>query len=420
VSTVRPRIAFFNYSDVFEDFCPHYGVDQRAFVTTWAATGNHAFLRLIQNEIGDVTWYELSIDPELTEAVHEQLGFRVRFVRSSWLHRRLWRAFYLPRPAWRWQRLYPAYALVASYAAPLSAELRKVLGQDGPDVIVTQEYSTGKFDVLLAMAKRLGIPLIARHAGSSPDRYVGRLTKRWTIRRADLLLASSAAERETLVERLRVPAERVSVVLTPIDTEAFRPLERTEACEASGLDPDRRYLLFVGRLDDRVKRVAALIEAFAGLAPRTPDLDLLVVGEGRDGPRLRELSDRLAPGRVRFLGWVSGADRLAPLYGSADCLVLPSRTEGFPTVVGEAMACGTPVLGSRVGGVPELVVEGETGWLVEPGDDSALAERLRQVIEHRERVRDMRSHARRVAEERIAPAVVGAQLREAFDRVLAR
>jgi hypothetical protein len=97
----RPLIAFFDYPDVFEDFYPHYGVDQWTFATRWATTGSHAFLALLQQEIGDVIWYAFSLAPELSEVRHEVLGCRVRILPSSWLHRRLWRSFYLPKHAWR-------------------------------------------------------------------------------------------------------------------------------------------------------------------------------------------------------------------------------------------------------------------------------------------------------------------------------
>src|SRR5579871_2706768 len=116
----RPRIAFFDYPDVFEDFYPHIGVDQRSFATTWERTGNHAFLTLLQREVGDVTWYAFSLRPQLAEARHEVVGCRVRMLPSSALHRTLWRAFYLPRDAWRWRRAYPAFAAAASYASLLS------------------------------------------------------------------------------------------------------------------------------------------------------------------------------------------------------------------------------------------------------------------------------------------------------------
>ncbi len=100
----RPRIAFFDAADVFEDFYPHYGVTQELFATTWAsASGNHAFVDSIQREVGDVTWYQVSLKPTVHRARHQILGCEVRFLRSPALHRWLWQAFYLPRCAWRWR-----------------------------------------------------------------------------------------------------------------------------------------------------------------------------------------------------------------------------------------------------------------------------------------------------------------------------
>ena len=82
-ASARLRIAFFEYADVFEDFYPHYGVDQQAFATRWAGTGNHAFVTLLQREVGDVTWYETTLAPEIEEARHDVTGCRVRFLPSS-------------------------------------------------------------------------------------------------------------------------------------------------------------------------------------------------------------------------------------------------------------------------------------------------------------------------------------------------
>jgi glycosyltransferase involved in cell wall biosynthesis len=410
----RPRIAFFDYADVFEDFYPHYGVDQRSFATSWAATGNHAFVSLLQREVGDVTWYSLSLSPQLDGARHEGVGCQVEFLPSSWLHQRLWRWFYLPKMAWRWRGAYSAYATVASYAAPLSWPLLRTLRRDRPDVLFVQDYASGRFDVLLAVARSLGVPLVAYHAGSLPEKYLGRLVRRWTIRRAARLIASSGRERDMLVRRFRVPPERVEVVLTPIDTSAYRPLDRREACRAACLDPERRYLLFVGRLDDRVKRIGVLIRAFAALLHHFADADLLIVGNGEDEENLRGLAAEHTPGRIRFLGWCSGPAALTPLYNAAECLLLPSRSEGFPAVVGEAMACGTPVLASDVGGIAELVDEGNTGWLIAPGDDEALRDRLAWVLTHPAAVAVLRPRARAMAESRVSPEVVGAALRECF------
>ena len=414
-STVNPRlIAFFDYPDVFEDFYTHYGVDQQSFATRWAATSNHAFLTLLQREVGDVIWYTFSLAPELSEARHEVVGCRVKMLPSSWLHRHLWRLFYLPRNAWRWRRAYPAYATVASYVALVSWPFIRTLWRDRPDIFFVQDYATGRYDLLLLIARLLGVPLIAYHTGSYPEGYLGRLLKRWTIPRADCLIASSRDELEMLANLYHVPRERLKIILTPIDTDAFRPLDRTTACHTTGLDPARRYLLFVGRLDDQVKRVSALIRAFAALAPENLDADLLIAGEGPDGEEMRRLAAELAPDRIRFLGWKSGANNLAPLYNVAECLVLPSLSEGFPTVVAESMACSTPVVASRVGGVPELVVEDQTGWLIPPGDDEALIACLSFVLACPEIIASIRPQVRAMAESLVSPAAVAPALRECF------
>jgi glycosyltransferase involved in cell wall biosynthesis len=254
------------------------------------------------------------------------------------------------------------------------------------------------------VARALGVPLVAYHSGSIPDRYVGRAAKRLTIRAADRLLVSSEAERRMLVERFGAAPERTAVVLTPIDLDVFRPRELG--------DPRRRRFLFAGRLDDQVKRVSDLIRAFAAIAPVHSDAELAIAGAGNDEESLRRLADELAPGRVRFLGWISGAGALAELLAAAHCLVLPSISEGFPTVVGEALACGTPVIASAVGGIPEVVVPERTGWLVPPGDARALERAMTEALADGGGLDAMRAQARRVAEERLAPAVVASRLRE--------
>jgi len=410
----RPLIAFFDYTDVFEDFYPHYGIDQHSFATQWANTGNHAFLALLQREVGDVIWYEFSLVPKLAGARHEVVGCEVRFVPSSWFHRSLWRMFYLSKAAWRWKRFYRAYATVASYVASLSWQFLRSLFRDRPDIFFVQDYANGRYDLLVLLARLSGTRIVAYHAGSQPEKYIGRLAKRWSIPAADCLIVSNRHELEMLASRYGVPRERMKVVLTPINTETFSPRERAEACRAAALDPSRRYLLFVGRLDDKVKRIGDLIRVFTQLSEWHPDVDLLIIGEGEDGAALRRLATGLNPERVRFVGWVQEKARLADYYGAAECLVLPSVSEGFPTVVGEAMACGTPVIGSDVGGIGEMVVPGSTGWLLPAGNALALNAAVAEALDQPQTLAAMRRHARELALQRLSADAVAAQLRECF------
>ena len=195
----RPLIAFFDYPDVFEDFYTHYGLDQQTFATRWADTGSHAFSSVLQSELADVVWYSFALDPVLSEAQHEVTGCRVRMLRSSWLHRRLWRCFYLPQAAWRWRRAYPIYAVVASYVSLFSWSFFQALRSDKPNFFFVQDYATGRFDVLVLLARMMRIPLVTCHTGSRPEQYVGRMLKRWTIRRSDHVIASSQNELDMLV-----------------------------------------------------------------------------------------------------------------------------------------------------------------------------------------------------------------------------
>ena len=412
----RPVIAFFEYPDVFEDFYSHYGLDQATFATTWAATANHAFASMMQKEVGEVVWYTLSLSPTISEARHRVIGIRVRILQSSYVHRWLWRLFYLSRHAWRWRWMYPCYGTVASYAALASVSLFQAVRNDHPSVIFAQSYASGRFDMLLLLAKALGIPLVAWHAGGDPENYLGGRIRRHTLRRADRLIASGARERDMLVHHFHVREDRLTVILTPIDTDRFKPIDRDMACALAGLDPARRYVLYVGRLSEE-KRVDALIRAFGRAVASDRHTDLLIVGDGPERERLRLLAQTTAPDRIRFLGWVSDAETLVPLYNAAVCLVLCSLTEGFPTVIGEAMACGTPVIASRVGAVDELVLDGATGWTIPPGDEAALCARLVHVFEHAGEAAAMRQHARTAAETRVAPAVIAAQLRACFAAV---
>jgi glycosyltransferase involved in cell wall biosynthesis len=410
----RPVIGFFDYVDVFEDFYPHYGVDQTSFATDWAATGNHAWVSLLQRHVGEVVWYETSLEPHVPTSRHAVTGALIKFLPSSCLHRWIWKAFYVPRNAWRWRGAYRPFATVASYLAILSIPLCRTLWRDRPDFLFVQSYSSGRFDVLLLIARLLRVPLIVYHAGGQPENYLGSRIRKHTLPRADRIVVSSRQEADMLLHRYGVAPEKLRLILTPLDTEVFKPCERISACRASQLDPGRKYLLFVGRLEDGVKRVSAILRSFVSIAAKYDAVDLVIAGDGQDNDKLRKLADELAPGRIRFVGWVSETLRKVMLYNCAECLIMASRREGFPTVVAEAMACGTPVLASDVGGISELVIDGETGWLFPPGDDQALQSRMSFVLEHPAMLVSMRARARQTAVERVSPEKVACALQECF------
>ncbi|GGJ07366.1 glycosyl transferase [Alicyclobacillus cellulosilyticus] len=153
-----------------------------------------------------------------------------------------------------------------------------------------------------------------------------------------------------------------------VDTEVFRPQRdpTTRACFAS---PEEKLLLHVSNFR-AIKRISDVIRIFDLVSRQVPSR-LLLVGEGPDLPAARELARQLGLyDRVRFLG---KQDEVAAIFALADLFLLPSEKESFGLVALESMASGVPVIGSTAGGIPEVVVHGETGYLADVGDVAQMA-----------------------------------------------
>jgi glycosyltransferase involved in cell wall biosynthesis len=410
----RPVIAFLGYCDVFEDFYSHYGVTQQAFTSTWDSTGGHAFAKILQRCVGDVIWYEFSLRPQLSEDIHQTVGCRVKMVRSGLAHRALWRLFYGPSFSWRYRGLYRAYATFAAYLAPLSRAFIRSIRADRPEAIFVQDYATGRFDLAVLLARILRIPVVAWHSGSLLSNHLARPVRRYTLPRAGRIVVSSERERQLLAKEYNVRPDRQDVILTPLAIDTYRPLHRDACLRETGLREDRKYFIFVGRLDDRIKRISTIFRALAALSMQMPEAHLLVIGSGPDRAELEKLACEVAPSQVTFLGWIDDPGEKARYYNVAEALLLPSVQEGFPTVVGEAMSCGTPVIASDIGGCRELVKDGITGWLIPPGGELALREAMSRILTSLTPRAGLRANARQAAEARLDPQVVGAALRRCF------
>lgn len=197
---------------------------------------------------------------------------------------------------------------------------------------------------------------------------------------------------------LGTPRRPVRVVANGADTTVFLPRPASEARARLGLPDDGPIVTFVGKLVPR-KGVDTLIEAMGLLGRRPAGAPLLVaagIGEMRDG--LERRAAELGVGdRVRFVGKIAHDD-VGWWMSAGDLFVLPSLSEGLPTVVCEAMNCGRPVVATAVDGTPEIVRDGETGILVPPGDPAALAAALAAVLDDPARARAMGEAALRIGQ----------------------
>jgi len=207
-------------------------------------------------------------------------------------------------------------------------------------------------------------------------RYYGQIHR--AVRNTERIIAVSERTRCDLVELVGAPPDRVEVVHEAADPR-FRPPSAAEVAAARqrfGLADE--YFLFVGTREPR-KNLGRLLEAYAALVDGAPDAPALAIA-GRPGWLADDLAARaegfgIGP-RVRWLGGV-GPDDLVGLYGGAVAFVFPSLYEGFGLPVLEAMACGTPVVASTGGSLPE--VAGDAALLVDPLDVPALRHALGRV-----------------------------------------
>jgi D-inositol-3-phosphate glycosyltransferase len=204
------------------------------------------------------------------------------------------------------------------------------------------------------------------------------------VSEADRIVAANVVERAELLRDYAAHAARIATIPCGVDTDLFTAGDRADARRRLGLD-DRPVLLWVGRIAP-IKGLDTLLDTVARLREGGRDLRLLVVGGDADEPTsgheasLRQRIARLGLGdSVRFVGpQPQGA--LPLYYAAADLTVLPSYYESFGMVALEAMACASPVIASRVGGLVTTVRDGVTGFLVPDGDVPALAERIETLV----------------------------------------
>jgi glycosyltransferase involved in cell wall biosynthesis len=231
------------------------------------------------------------------------------------------------------------------------------------------------------VARELGLPLTIKARGADIH-YWGSRPKALAqmldaARQASGLLAVSTALRQDMIA-LGMPAERITVHYTGLDRERFRPIERAAArCQVSatlGLSPQGPLLVTPGALIPR-KGQRFVIEALAAL----PQARLALAGTGEDEAALRaHARDHGVAERVHFLGQVGHAS-LAPLLSAADVMVLPSSSEGLANVWVEALACGTPIVVTDIGGAREIVHDDSAGRIV-ARDAAAIAAAVSVIL----------------------------------------
>jgi glycosyltransferase involved in cell wall biosynthesis len=227
-----------------------------------------------------------------------------------------------------------------------------------------------------------GIPVVCHALGCDINEYLRfplrRRMIRWSLHHSSAIVTKSQ-ELADKIGNLLGNSANLNVIYNGIDREMFHQIGKKEARRSVGFELDSTIVLFVGNLAPE-KAISVLLEAFAQLVSRQGLIALYIVGDGPLEKQLKSQSDTLGLSDfVTFLGKVPHR-RISTYLNAADVLCLPSLREGCPNVVLESLACGTAVVASAVGAVPEMVSRAKNGFLVRPGDVADLAEKLQAAV----------------------------------------
>jgi glycosyltransferase involved in cell wall biosynthesis len=299
--------------------------------------------------------------------------------------------------------------------------LAQLIRRERPTILDTHTAKAGALGRVAAVLAGDARPPIVVHTYHGhvlrgyfgPVRTFGfRLLERWLARLTTALVAVSPQVRDDLVGLGVAPASKFTVQRLGIQLgeRVAEDEGREETRRVLGVGADAFVVGWVGRMT-AVKRTDDVLLAFRALRDRGVDAWLCLVGDGPDRPELERRAHALGVMRhTLFLGYQEDVGRF---YAAFDAMILPSGNEGTPVSVIESLAAGRPVVATRVGGVPDVIVDGEDGFLVDPGDVDQLADALARLAEDP----DLRQRMGEAGRARVVPRYAVDRLVDDVDRL---
>jgi glycosyltransferase involved in cell wall biosynthesis len=282
-------------------------------------------------------------------------------------------------------------------------EIAGWIQQDRPHILHTHSYKPNIYGRLAGiMCHNPELSLVAHYHNYYDNKWAeddSLIYDQLLAKQTDAIVACSHSVAKHVCERVGIESQAISVISNGVDLQRFAAkIDSATARRELGIEPEVPVLGVVGRisaqkgLDDFI-RAAALIHA------QQPETQFIIAGAPESPKLLRALQGLTQElglqDRLRFLGHVAD---MPQVYAALDLLVLPSRWEGFGLVLAEAMAAGKPVVATNVGGIPEVVADGETGLLVPPAAPGELAEAIIKLLTDPARAARMAEQGRRRAE----------------------
>lgn len=293
--------------------------------------------------------------------------------------------------------------------------LVQLLRRERVDVLHAHKFGSNVWGTLLG--RLAGVPVVVAHeqTWSFEGRPMRRLLDRHLIARgSSAFVAVSSADRERMIDIEGIPPDDVILIPNGIATEGATGADvRREL----GIPPEAPVPGSVAVLRPQ-KEIDVLIRAVPPLLREFPDLQLLIAGDGQERPALEGLIGELGVGEAVLL--LGSRSDIPDVLSAVDVAVSSSRFEGTPLAVMEYMAAGKPVVATRVGGVPDLIEEGEQGLLVEPRDSVALAGAIRRLLRDPAEARRMGARGRERQRTEFDLDVAVRRLEQLYETLVAR
>jgi glycosyltransferase involved in cell wall biosynthesis/GT2 family glycosyltransferase len=424
----RPVVGIVLWGDVVEDYTDalQMSIDDFAerlsggwlfgFVQAFATAGVDAFI---------VCWSRAVTEP--TRRIHVPTGAVLWVLPASHLYL-MARARLADVYAWGlrdslgrpWVRRALAGGLVARVVAPYSSTtpraLARVMRREGAHAILCQEYEEGRFDLCVALGKRLGIPVFATFQGGDHTRTrVERWVRGRSVRASAGLVVGAESEAARVLRRYRLDPQRVARIANPLDPATVIMRPKREAREALDLAPDARVALWFGRVDVVSKGIDTLVDAWCEVrASCGAPVRLLLLGTGSGAPWLHARLGELGLDDVMWRDeYVLDRAVIGTYLSAADVFVLPSRQEGFPVAPIEAMAAGLPVVAADAPGVRAVVGDGDAagGIVVAKDDPHAFAIALGRLLDDPQLAATIGARAEQRVSDSFSLEAIGKQLR---------
>jgi L-malate glycosyltransferase len=302
----------------------------------------------------------------------------------------------------------PSFPLQSFYDRNALGQLRRLMNflrRSRVDILHTHDFYTNVFGMAAGSFARIPVRIASMRETDGMRTAAQKNAQQFAYALAHRVVANSEAVRKKLIEQ-GVKDSKCNVIYNGLDTDRLKEtLSRVEALSLLGLPREtdaasRKFVTIVANMRLEVKDYPMFLRAAQSTAKAFPNAAFLLAGEGELTEQLRGLAKDL--GLEQSACFLGRCDNINALLQVSDVCVLSSKAEGFSNSILEYMAAGRPVVATDVGGAREAIVEGETGYLVPPGDDSTMAERILSLLREPGKARDMGERGRRVVEKRFS------------------